>query len=110
MPPTDDLQNVEYVSETIIREYFNNGKFYQRSLTGEFSTWMKRDSHPDSPPGNEPYCTRSQIVYYYDQDKNPVAIVHQYLRPDGTLGASGKPDPKRIFLENRIISVKTKKQ
>jgi hypothetical protein len=24
------------------------------------------------------------------------ASIHRYLRPDGTLGASGRPDPKRL--------------
>jgi hypothetical protein len=24
-------------------------------------------------------------------------MVHQYLQPDGTLGASGQPDPKRLL-------------
>ncbi len=31
-----------------------------------------------------------------------VARVHQYLRLDGRLGASGLPDPKRI-LENGVL-------
>ena len=107
MSPSDDLSSVEYVTASIIRKYFNDGQFYQRSLKGEFNTMMKRDSHPDPPPNNEPYCTRSQIIYYYDQTGNPFAVVHQYTRPDGTLGASGLPDPKRLILEDRIISVKT---
>jgi len=25
-----------------------------------------------------------------------IAIVHQYLLPNGTLGGSGRPDPKRV--------------
>ena len=109
MSPTDDTKKVEYVSTSIIRDYFNKGQFYQRSLTGELVTWMKRDSHPSPPPIDEPYCTRSQIIYYYDQEGNSVAIVHQYMRPDGKLGASGKPDPKRLLLKDKTISVRTKK-
>jgi hypothetical protein len=31
-----------------------------------------------------------------DSDGRMVAEVHRYLRPDGTIGASGVPDPKRI--------------
>jgi hypothetical protein len=37
------------------------------------------------------------MVSYLDSDGNEVARVHQYLRPDGTIGASGKPDPKRLL-------------
>jgi len=33
----------------------------------------------------------------------------QFLRPDGTIGASGLPDPKRIFIEGRVISTRTEK-
>ena len=37
------------------------------------------------------------MVRYLDADGNVVAMVHQYLLPDGTLGASGNPDPKWLF-------------
>lgn len=42
------------------------------------------------------------MVSYRDNDGNEVARVHQYLRTDGTIGASGKPDPKRL-LEGRTL-------
>jgi len=35
-----------------------------------------------------------------------VALVHQYLRSDGTLGASGQPDPKRIVIGNVVYATK----
>jgi hypothetical protein len=31
-----------------------------------------------------------------------VAVMHQYLRPDGTIGASGQPDPKRLVVEGDV--------
>jgi hypothetical protein len=34
----------------------------------------------------------------YRIDGEPVAIVHQYLLPDGRLGASGRPDPKQVIV------------
>jgi hypothetical protein len=46
------------------------------------------------PPG-----TRSQIVTYYTREGTLVAYVHQYLRPDGTLGGSGRPKPKVLIEE-----------
>jgi hypothetical protein len=106
-PPTPEYPEVQWVTADIIRELFNERQFFNKASAGELSTHVKRDSHRDPPPAGEPYCTRSQIVYYYDRDQNPVAIVHQYRRPDGTIGASGQPDPKRLFLENRIISIRT---
>jgi hypothetical protein len=44
-----------------------------------------------------PFCTRSQLISYLDDAGQEVARVHQYLQPDGTLGASGRPDPKRLL-------------
>jgi hypothetical protein len=95
----------QWVSSSIIRQLFNDGQYYERSLTGEYITYMKRDSHPE-PLADEPHCTRSQIVYYYNRKGEPVAIVHQYLRPDGTLGGSGRPDPKCLFTPDRIFKVR----
>jgi hypothetical protein len=72
-------------------------------------TYVKRNSVPATPPQGEPPNTKSQIIYYYDHENNPVAIVHQYLRPNGTIGASGLPDPKRLFIDGKIISVRKSK-
>lgn len=107
MPQNNDTRPIEWVTADIIRQHFNKSQFYERMLTGEFKIYLKRSSHPETPPKGEPYCTRSQIAFYYTFDGDLVAVVHQYLRSDGTIGASGKPDPKRLYLEDRILSVKT---
>lgn len=62
--------------------------------------WDNPLEHPEvigAPPG-----TRSQIIRYVDDDGAFVALIHQYLLPDGTLGASGRPDPKRLRVGNEI--------
>ena len=51
----------------------------------------------------EPYCTQSQVLRYLAEDGRWLVEVHQYLRPDGGIGGSGRPDPKRLRLEDRII-------
>lgn len=54
----------------------------------------------------EPPGTRSQIVRYMDaRDGQWVVTIHQYIRPDGTIGASGKPDPKWLRINNLILIV-----
>src|SRR3989304_5176048 len=98
---------IEWVTKDIIRQYFNDGQFFEKAKSGEFSIFTKRSSHPEEPPTGEPVCTWSQIVYYYNEDSKPVAIVHQYLRPDGSIGASGLPDPKRLLFKDRIVSVRS---
>jgi hypothetical protein len=45
------------------------------------------------PPGSE-----SQFVVYIDSRGRHIAKVHRYRKPDGSLGASGKPDPKWLRL------------
>ncbi len=49
-------------------------------------------------PG-QPVGTKSQMVVYLDSNDDQIALVHQYVRPDGTLGGSGRPDPKKVLKE-----------
>jgi hypothetical protein len=37
------------------------------------------------------------MVVYLDSNDNQVALVHQYLQTGGTLGGSGRPDPKKVL-------------
>jgi len=60
------------------------------------------------PPVGEPVCTRSQIAVYLDQYGEKSAIVHQYLRPDGALGASGRPDPKWLLVGGLVYAVRNR--
>ena len=85
---------------------FNDGLYWQRALAGELVVRMARDSHPSAPKANEPFCTRSQTIIYLDAQGQRLAVVHQYLRQDGTLGASGKPDPKKIWKDGRIYEAR----
>lgn len=91
-----------------IQTKFNEGRYYERTLLGEFRTQVLKSRvpkhlHPGEPPG-----TLSQIVAYYGP-QGRVAIVHQYLRPDGSLGASGRPDPKQLLLEGTLLIVELKR-
>ena len=88
------------VSEWRLRRRFNRGRYYERVLSGQLTTRMKQ-THPSRTAANEPFCTWTQEVFYIDSANQEIARVHQYLRPDGTLGASGLPDPK-MLVENGI--------
>jgi len=107
MPPSGPMLPTQVVTEDEIRKQFNDGKYLERIDAGEFQPRVDYDSHPSHPKGDEPFCTRSQIIYYYNRDGMLVTVVHQYVRPDGTIGLSGKPDPKRLVLQDRIIYVRT---
>lgn len=43
------------------------------------------------------------MVWYLGPDGQKLALVHQYLLPDGSISGSGRPDPKRMVLEDEVI-------
>ena len=81
---------------------FNEEGYWEKAKSGEFTMVTLDHRHPALTVANEPHCTHSQMVSYRDANGNEMARVHQYLRPDGTIGASGKPDPKRMFLRDTL--------
>lgn len=82
---------------------FNEGKYWERAKSGEFHMIVLEDRHPSLTAANEPFCTQSQMIsYVHVHTGEEIARVHQYLRPDRTIGASGKPDPKRL-MENGTL-------
>lgn len=76
-----------------IRGLFEQRKYLQRWLDGEFLCCLKKEvsAGPHQPPG-----TRSLMVGFVNRDGVRECLVHFYYLPDGNLGASGKPDPKEI--------------
>ncbi|MEX2431140.1 MAG: hypothetical protein WD645_04395 [Dehalococcoidia bacterium] len=87
----------------ILRDVFNKSELVRLTGTGELSALVRRDAivrHPERI--GEVAGTRSQLVRYIDADGELLVEVHQYLRPDGSLGASGLPDPKRMRVGDEI--------
>ncbi len=85
------------ISSSELRRLFNDLGYWEKACAGEFRQVVVKDRHPSPERSHQPICTRSQMISYRDREDNEVARVHQYLRPDGTLGGSGKPDPKRLI-------------
>jgi hypothetical protein len=85
-----------------LRSLFNEEGFWERAQYGDLFQTVEEEGHPSPPLAGEPYCTRSQIIAYRDDQGRQVARVHQYLRPDGSLGLSGTPDPYEVFHDNAI--------
>ena len=81
------------VSVAKLQEIFNACEFDNRVAAGELSIEIVK-SHEAPPRANQPPGTLSQMIAYWDKNGTQFASAHRYLRPDGTLGASGKPDPK----------------
>lgn len=80
---------------------FNNGKFFEQAQSGALVVVVMED-RVAPPTAGQPPGTRSQMISYRDKDGNEVARVHQYLKPDQSIGASGKPDPKRLLVDGTL--------
>lgn len=99
---------MEWVTVDTIRQHFNDGQYWQKVSAGELIDVVMKSRVPAALPAGEPAGTLSQLLFYYTSRRALVAIVHQYLRPDGNLGGSGRPDPKWLRLKGRILKVKHK--
>jgi hypothetical protein len=93
------------VTASELRHLFNAGKYWERAQAQEFRQIVKKDAHPSPPKAPVPVCTRSQLIVYTDSRGHMIAMVHQYLQPDGTIGAGGRPDPKRLRVGDTVYYV-----
>jgi len=75
---------------------FKEERILERTAAGEISSRLVYDEHPSAPKAEEPFCTKSQLLAYYTTAGQKIAEAHQYLRTDGSIGASGMPDPKEV--------------
>lgn len=77
-----------------LRKWFEDDGIGARIAEGTLREEIKADR---AAPGHiGPVGTRSQLVRYFDGE-NLVTEVHRYLLPDGSIGASGMPDPKGVL-------------
>jgi len=79
-----------------LRSLFNSIGIADRIAKGELYEVIEKDVTAD-PKYGQPESTRSQIISYYDLGtREKVFLGHRFLCPDGSIGASGQLDPKRI--------------
>jgi hypothetical protein len=86
------------VDEETLRRMFNEGRYYERALAGEFRVNVVYDS-PAGAASRQPKGTKSQILEYWDKYGRRIATMHQFRLPSGLLGASGRPDPKSLVVD-----------
>ena len=100
------LSEVEKVSPSTIRDLFNGSQYPGLIANCALKKEFIRRKHLQNPSQRgEPPCTHSEIIHYISTDGELSVKIHQYLRPDGSLGASGKPDPKKLKLEGKIYTI-----
>ncbi len=91
---------VDYVPAQALREVFNAGRYHERAESGELAIRVRADRHADRAVNqDDPTCTRSQFIEYFDGDQR-VAGAFLYRRPDGSIGGSGRPDPKLVVIDD----------
>ncbi len=105
--PQAKQQKGQKATATEIRKLFNDARILEKSASGEFTMKVVRDAHPSPPLADEPFCTKSQLIAFYDAQGKKVAEAHQYLWTDGTIGASGTPDPKEIIHDGILYFLDT---
>lgn len=103
------MDKVKYISPENIRRMFNESQYPILIAEEEIIPQVLRDDHLKEPQKKgEPSCTHGQMIRYVDKAGQWVVEVFQYLRPNGTIGGSGKPDPKRLRIENTVYIVDPK--
>jgi len=85
---------------------FNESQYPAMIAAGQLVPEFLRNDHLKEPEKRkEPFCTHSQFIRYSDHAGQWVVEVHQYLRPDKTIGAGGRPDPKRLRIGNTVFAI-----
>lgn len=98
---------IKRVSAEVLRKLFNDSGYWERCQNGLLQPTLRKSKHPSAPRAKEPFCTQSQYITYVNSAGEKVAGVHQYLRTDGTLGASGRPDPKEVLIDGILYLLET---
>jgi len=102
------MDNVQYLTPQTIRQMFNESQYPTMIANGVLTPTFLRNAHLKEPQkAGEPLCTHGQLIRYRDQTGQWVVEVFQYLRPDNTIGGSGRPDPKRLRIGNTVFIVDT---
>ena len=101
--------SIQRVTDWELRDIFNNSGYLERKERCEFDVVILEQRHPAPPLAGEPVCTWSRSYSYREKATGEeVARVHQYDRPDGTIGLGGQPDPKRVLKDGVLYRLQKK--
>ena len=88
-----------------MRQKFNGSGYWENVKSGKWTAFILESRISDALTQETVEIT-SLMLSYRDESGNEMARVHQYQRPDGSLAASGRPDPKRLFLNGVLYRLK----
>ena len=81
--------------------------YVERAEAGELEEVIIHRGNP-SPEVGLPPGSNSETVSYRTQNGEELARAHRFVLPDGTIGASGKADPKRVFKDGILYRLEKK--
>ena len=93
------------VTQQELNRIYNAGAYAELIRAGDLLLEVKRSGHPAPERSGLPSCTRSQILRVYDKTYARIAVLHQYLLPNGSIGASGRPEPKALLIDGTLYYV-----
>jgi hypothetical protein len=97
---------IQYVDADTLRRIYNHNRLWERAQSGEFEERVLSEGRP-ARSSAEPKDAISRRVGYFDHTGRQVAVVHEYVRRGGKLGASQQPDPKSVRIGNTIYLTST---
>jgi len=107
--PTPEPAFIQRVTSVEMCKRFNEGQYWQKVIRGELSAHVLEETI-STLLTHEPGPIRSQMVSYRDVNNQEIARVHQFLRPDDSIAASGMPDPKRLLEGGVLYRLEKKKR
>jgi hypothetical protein len=88
-----------------MRGMFNELMLVERAKTGEIEEVVIHSGIPTADKGL-PDGSQTQMVSYREKSGVELARAHRFLLPDGSIGASGKPDPKRLLKDGILYRLR----
>lgn len=96
------------VSKARIRQIFDGSQHRIAIENGIYREAVTDDSTLQPATARQkgfPVGTRTQFVRYYDSNERYLVGMHRYILPDGTVGASGRADPKYVVIADAIYYI-----
>ena len=101
-----EKKGINWVAADKIRALFNKSQYYEKIKKGLLQEKVVKKTLLKYPKKKgEPQGTYSEIVRYREPKTGFILYAHRYKRPDGSIGASGKPDPKFLQIGGKLYKV-----
>ncbi len=94
------MTEITYTSPEEVRAIFN-ADVLPRVPSGDVDLLIQSRSAA-SPSSGQPPGTSSERVLYFNRGLL-IAIAHRFVLPDGSIGGSGRPDPKAVRFGNEWL-------